>query len=62
MKEGFDNIYTVANPHTTNSFTVTNGLTGIEVYKYNGVRWELVDSGYVTYSGSTVTVTNGGLD
>lgn len=45
-----------------NCDTGETGLTGISVQKYDAVRgWTSVGSAFVSYSGSTVTVTSGGL-
>ena len=63
LDDSFSKTFGVNNPRIDNQFGTGNtGLTGINVEKWNGVNWEPVTATYVSYSGSTVTVTSGGLD
>jgi len=63
MDDSYNSTFYVYDTQNDNSFSTGNsGLSGVVAEKWNGVCWESITATYVSYSGSTVTVTSGGLD
>jgi len=63
LDASYSSTFSVINSRVDNEFGTSNtGLEGVAAEKWNGVGWEPISSAFVLYSGSTVTVTSGGLD